>query len=272
MVRELGYPSKRNLRRWIRLWEASDGAVKSIRRKPRYSDVQKQAAVEHYLNHGCCLAFTSRTLGYPCCDVLTRWVNERHPDRRLIFTSTINQNAPFEPEVKRQAVMALCTRHVPASEIARNIGISRTVLYKWKDEIIGDEAYQSMRKHEKPSLTEERDALREEVNRLNQAIRRQQMELDILKKAEEIIKKDPGISVSTLTNREKTQIADVLRGSYPLTELLRVLELARSSYFYHRTALRSGDKYATVRIAITEIFNGNYRCYGYRRLHAMATL
>ncbi len=52
VVRELGYPSKRNLRRWIRLWEASDGATKAIRRKPRYSDVQKQAAVEHYLNHG----------------------------------------------------------------------------------------------------------------------------------------------------------------------------------------------------------------------------
>jgi transposase-like protein len=193
--------------------------------------VQKQAAVEHYLNHGCCLAFTSRTLGYPCSDVLARWVNESHPDRRLIFTSTINQNAPFEPELKRQAVMALCTRHVSASEIARNIGISRTVLYKWKDEIIGDEAYQSMRKHEKPSLTEECDALREEVNRLNQEIRRQQMVLDILKKAEEIIKKDPDISVSTLTNREKTQIADALKGSYPLTELLRVLVLARSSFF-----------------------------------------
>lgn len=109
--------------------------------------------------------------------------------------------------MKRQAVIALCTRHVPDSEIARNIGISRTVLYKWKDEIIGDEAYQSMRKNEKPSLTEERDALREEVNRLNQEIRRQQMELDILKKAEEIIKKDPGISVNTLTNREKTQMS-----------------------------------------------------------------
>lgn len=63
VVRELGYPSKRNLRRWIRLWKVSDGAEEAIRRKPRYSDVQKQAAVEHYLNHCCCLAFTSRTLG-----------------------------------------------------------------------------------------------------------------------------------------------------------------------------------------------------------------
>lgn len=46
-----------------------------------------------------------------------------------------------------------------------------------------------MRKHNEPSLEAERDALREEVARLNQETRRRQMELDILKKAEEIIKK-----------------------------------------------------------------------------------
>lgn len=95
------------------------------------------------------------------------------------------------------------------------------------------------------------------------------MELDILKKAKEIIKKDPGISVSTLTNREKTKIVDALRETYPLAELLSVLALARSSYFYHRAALRAGDKYVTVRATMAEIFHGNYRCYGYRRLHAM---
>lgn len=77
-------------------------------------------------------AFTSRTLGYPYCDVLARWINERYPDRRFSFTSAINQNVPFpfEPELKRQAVMALCTQQVPTGEIARNIGISHTVLYK----------------------------------------------------------------------------------------------------------------------------------------------
>lgn len=51
VVRELGYPSKRNLRHWIRSWEAGDGAKESIRHKHRYSDEQKQVAVEHYLNH-----------------------------------------------------------------------------------------------------------------------------------------------------------------------------------------------------------------------------
>nr|WP_252964849.1 IS3 family transposase [Shigella sonnei] len=165
--------------------------------------------------------------------------------------------------------MALSTRQVSASEIARRIGVSRAVLYKWKDEIIGNSAYQTMRKHNEPSLEAERDALREEVARLNQEIRRRQMELDILKKAEEIIKKDPGISISHLNNREKTKIADALRQTYPLTELLHVLSLARSSYFYHRAALKAGDKYATIRTMLTDIFNSNYQCYGYRRLHAM---
>ncbi len=110
------------------------------------------------------------------------------PGRRRIFTSKTSPVAPFEPEVKRQAVMAFCTRQISASEISRRIGVSRAVLYKWKDEIIGNSAYQTMRKHNEPSLEAERDALREEVARLNQEIRRRQMELDILKKAEEIIK------------------------------------------------------------------------------------
>lgn len=117
VVRKLDYPSKRNLQRWIRSWEAGGGAEKSIRHKPRYSDVLRLVDVEHYLNHGCCLAFTSKT----------------------------NPNAPFESEVKRQAVMELCTRRVSVSEVTRRTGASRTVLYKWNDEIISNSAYQNIK-------------------------------------------------------------------------------------------------------------------------------
>ena len=124
-------------------------------------------------------------------------------------------------------------------------------------------------KNDAPALIQERDALREELARLTQAVKRQQLELDILRKAEEIIKIDPGISVSTLTNREKAKVADALREAHPLSELLEMLCLARSSYFYHRAALRAGDKHACVRVSLSELFHANYRCYGYRRLHAM---
>ncbi len=75
----------------------------------------------------------------------------------------------------------------------------------------------------------------------------------------------PSIIISHLNNREKTKIADTLRQTYPLTELLHVLGLARSSYFYHRATLKADDKYATIRTMLTDIFNSNYQCYGYQK-------
>jgi len=47
--------------------------------------------------------------------------------------------------------------------------------------------------------------------------------------------------------------------------------LPRSSYFYHRARLEVADKYAEVRRVMTEIFERNYRCYGYRRMHTSLT-
>ncbi len=47
--------------------------------------------------------------------------------------------------------------------------------------------------------------------------------------------------------------------------------LPRSSYFYHRARLEVADKYFEVRRTMTDIFERNYRCYGYRRIQASLT-
>jgi len=86
-----------------------------------------------------------------------------------------------------------------------------------------------------------------------------------------LLKKDLGIDRRLLTNREKTQLVDALRPTYALPELLREVGLPRSSYFYHRARLDVTDKYAEVRRAMTDIFERNYRCYGYRRMQASLT-
>lgn len=64
-------------------------------------------------------------------------------------------------------------------------------------------------------------------------------------------------------------IVDALKKKYPVAELLSVLQLARSCYFYHKASKRLYDKYAEIRVIMADIFEENYRCYGYRRLHAM---
>ena len=73
-----------------------------------------------------------------------------------------------------------------------------------------------------------------------------------------------------LSNREKILIVDAFRQTYAVPELLVELDLARGSYFYHRTRLLGPDKYGEARLAITEVFEVNHRCYGYR--HARASL
>ena len=66
----------------------------------------------------------------------------------------------------------------------------------------------------------------------------------------------------------QSALTDALKHTYTLAELLAELDLARSSYFYHCARLRMPDKYADVRQVLSEVFHGNHRCYGYRRMHA----
>ena len=95
-----------------------------------------------------------------------------------------------------------------------------------------------------------------------------QLEHDLLKKANELLKKGLGVDLPLLSSQEKARLVDALRETYALPELLAELDLARSSYFYHRAQMRGADKYAVVRLAITDVFERNHSCYGYRRLRA----
>lgn len=99
-------------------------------------------------------------------------------------------------------------------------------------------------------------------------MKRLQLEHDLLTKANELIKKDLGIDLRLLGNREKTLLVDALRNTYAVAELLTRLELARSSYFYHRSLLSPEDRYAVLRQTIMVLFETNRNCYGYRRIHA----
>jgi putative transposase len=81
------------------------------------------------------------------------------------------------------------------------------------------------------------------------------MELDILEKAVEIIKKDLGIGQKELTNREKAILIDALRTKYPLNDLLEMTDLPKSSYFYQKEFQKRPDKYTELRTKVKEVFS-----------------
>ena len=92
------------------------------------------------------------------------------------------------------------------------------------------------------------------------------MEVDILKETINVLKKDPGIDIKNLSNREKTVVVSALKEKYTLSLLLYKLSLSRSSYFYQMTVLRQPDKYAALRTLIKDTFHESKDCYGYRRI------
>lgn len=89
------------------------------------------------------------------------------------------------------------------------------------------------------------------------------MEKDILEKAAELIKKDQGIDINVLTNKEKAIIINALRNHYPLKTLLKIMSISKSSYYYQRSIK---DKYIDIRTKIKEIFQSSYQSNGYRRI------
>ena len=169
---------------------------------------------------------------------------------------------------KRAAVLELCTREGSAQTIADKVGVCRETLYNWRKELLEPEALASMKRTKKPATGSDRSQLQAQLETLRAEVRRLRLEQELLKKANELLKKDQGIGLHLLTNREKTQLVDALRQTYLTTELLSSVAIARSSYFYHRSRLKAAEKYFEVRRTITEIFERNHCCYGYRRIQA----
>ena len=65
-----------------------------------------------------------------------------------------------------------------------------------------------------------------------------QLEIDILKETINVLKKDPDIDQSALSNREKAVIIDVLKNRYSLPLLLQKLQLSKSSYYYQEQSYK----------------------------------
>lgn len=268
VTRELGYPSLGALKRWVKDYEEDPKAVLADtprKRKPKYSDAQRQAAVDHFFDHGQFITKTVKALGYPSRQLLRDWLLEDlRCDDTLRSRTVVNKPAATE-EVKAKAVEALYKREAPAKEIAEDFGVSRDTLYDWKKDVLGKDF---PAKQTSGSLDEERasKATDPEISSLQARVKELELQNDILLQVNALLKKDLGIDHLNLTNREKVQVIDALRDKYSLQTLLRVLQLSKSSYFYQRDAIAKGDKYEAVRPRLRIIFKQNYERYGYRRI------
>lgn len=149
--RQLGYPTKNALKGWHREYEQRlDLPVGYAAWDPKYSQAQKEAAVEHYLSHDRCIAATMRALGYPGRGTLTAWVREALPETRKAIVGRAGR--PRYPEALKQAgVIGLCSRQESAQAVAEKLGVCRPTLYNWKNQLLGPQAPASMKRNSPPA-------------------------------------------------------------------------------------------------------------------------
>lgn len=306
-IRELGYPSRGALWTWYkdRLEEERTG-VPSRRgeRYRRYSNGQKQTAVDHYLEYGKRLSRTMRMLGYPKSkELLMAWIDELAPGQRK------PGHGPVPEELKREAVVAIASRRLKSREADAELGVEASVVRNWKRQMLAGskETYVTQTPKRKPPTAREGKAgaepltptaasgprdvagladavasmerrLAEMQARLDgldagiEARRRTERELDIQiairKGALELLGKEPGTDPENLANREKAILVKRTSEKLGVTarSLLGVVGIARSAYHYQIKAMDRPDKDAWLLPLVEEAF-GNSGRYGYKRIH-----
>lgn len=306
-IHELGYPSKEALRMWYReRLEEERAGVLSRRgeRQRRYSEEQKCAAVDHYLECGRRLSRTMRMLGYPeSKELLMAWIDELAPGRRRL------RHGPVPEELKRKAVVAVASGRLKSHEAAAELGVQAAVVREWKRQMFAGskETHVARERRERPgdgggarpvvpdapavaagsrdaagladalASMEKRlarmqarlDELDADVERQRREKRELDVEIAIRRGALELLGKEPGADPENLTNREKTilvkQISEAQRVS--VKSLLPAVGLAHSTYHYRLNAMRRPDRDAWLLPLVEGAFENSEKRYGYKRVH-----
>ena len=219
---------------------------------------------------------TIQMLGYPTSQALYQWIRTRsHPSKERPPRKKWNNTPekPLHPSVKvKLEVLHRCFEMGENVKlVSEEIGCTRTSIYTWRRKYLLKGAVALMNPNDDPrgQLSEGKPASTSEIDALKAQVQNMQMEIDLLKETLDILKKDPGVDMTTLKNHEKAVIVDALRKTYSLPLLLQRVKLSRSGYYYQHKRLFAQDKYGSLRNQIRELFDENTGRYGYRRIHGM---
>lgn len=208
-----------------------------------------------------------QTLGYPSSPMLYHW-RKKYPKYYDVPNQKHWRQAPTE--LKHDVIKRCIIKGEPVKLVAEEIGYTPSLIYKWIRGYRGKGCFQPMKKTTANINVNPNDITSaEDINELKAQMLDMQMEIDILKETINVLKKDPGIDQTALTNREKAVIIDALKNKYSLPDLLKKLNLAKSSYYYQEKAIYAEDKYSDLRKRIIQLFHENRDIFGYRRIHML---
>lgn len=188
IIRELGYPSRGMLARWYKEYQENGYLHHRYEKKPNFTQEQKQVAVDYYLEHGRCLRRTIRFMGYPSTTALMKWIDDLAPGQRKISMTDASM-VQFSEEQKKDAVVALWTRSTSADAVAEERGTTRSTIYKWRRRLLSGEQDSHGKTPQDCATPSDQNELMAELKPLQKQVRSLQLEIDILNRAADELKK-----------------------------------------------------------------------------------
>lgn len=186
-----------------------------------YSKEQKDIALRIY-HQTESVTETIRILGYPTRRNLYTWIAEENTPPKTRKEYPVIDNPPDHPrnpplEVKLDAIHRCYELGENIKYVSEDIGYSRASIYQWRKRYLKEGTLGLMNhKNITPGTLVEgsvssTDISSDEINQLKAQMQDMQLEIDILKETINVLKKDPDIDQSALSNREKAVIIDVLK-------------------------------------------------------------
>lgn len=234
---------------------------------PSYTDEQKRKALR-LLDQLQSAQKVINQLGYPTeTDTIRNWARKRS---RYLPAESLSDIPVFQIGQKQkiqEAILDCFLKNMDVQSIAVRLHCSPYTVRKWGNYY----------KKQGYSITMSRNKKKDSSSALSlkelEALRAQmldmQMEIDILKETINVLKKDPGVDPTALSNKEKAVIVDALKNNYSLPKLFKKLQLSRSSYYYTELSHSAKTTQASLIKRIQEIFQENDARYGYRRIHSI---
>jgi len=240
-----------------------------------FTEEEKERALKLYDELGS-IGKVINKLGYPSRQNMYTWIKNRNVDikrKKYDCTDLPEHRRHPDLETKLEILHRCFEVGEDIKSISEEYGYTRSSIYQWRRKYLsgGATALMSKKKHlprGKLKVAEQHITV-EEVSDMESRIKDLELENDILKQTIEILKKDQGIDILKLKNREKTMIIDALRNKYSLSLLLKKLDISKSSYCYQHKIQKLPYKYEEIKNVIIELFNENKGRYGYRRINAM---
>lgn len=232
-VRRLGYPDVTSLAHWVDEYQRNRSLHPLKHRYSKYSDEEKKCAIQYYMENGKNILQTVKVLGYPSRPLLKSWINEYNPMEAERRCQNFKPHVRCTRDQQAQAVQESCQGDLTIREIAAIYNVTPSAISIWRKKLLGEGrnlVMQNPLNEDKDTiqLKKEKLELEAKVEVLKKEACRLQLENDVLKKASELLKKDKGISLENLTNRDKAIVIDALRNRYLLKDLLIILNMAKS--------------------------------------------